>query len=115
MTKRNPVAVFFLTIFTLGIYGIYWWITTFNEARKFTGDNSIPSGGKVFGFLFIPFFNIVWGLMLIFSKVPYMVNKVEEKAGKPKTELAMFIVFGIIPVVNCFYMPYLQSRLNNCI
>lgn len=115
MKKRGLAAVFFLTLITLGIYGIYWWITTFDEARKYTGDNSIPAGWKVFVFCLIPFFNIVWGLMLIFSKVPNMVNKVEEKAGKPKTGLGLFIVFAIIPGVNWFYMVYIQSCLNKCL
>ncbi len=115
MTKRSLAAVFFLPILTFGIYGIYWWIVTFNEARKYTGDNSIPSGGKVFGFMLIPFFNFIWALLLLFSKVPTMVNKVEAKAKKPQTSAGILILLVLIPFVNVFYVTYVQSKLNKCI
>jgi hypothetical protein len=31
MSKRNPIAVLILSIITLGIYGIWWFVTTKGE------------------------------------------------------------------------------------
>jgi hypothetical protein len=54
MTKRSPIAVFFLSIFTFGIYIIVWRVMTKGEMNRL-GAN-IPSAWL----LIIPFVNIWW-------------------------------------------------------
>jgi hypothetical protein len=54
MTKRSPIAVFFLGIITLGIYGIVWHVKTKGEMNRL-GAN-IPSAWL----MIIPLVNIWW-------------------------------------------------------
>lgn len=54
--RRNPVAVLILSIITLGIYGIYWVVSTTNELRKNT--KSAPNPNMLWLFL-IPVVNII--------------------------------------------------------
>ena len=54
MTKRGPIAVFFLSIFTFGIYIIVWRVKTKGEMNRL-GAN-IPTAWL----LLIPFVNIWW-------------------------------------------------------
>jgi len=39
---RNPVLVIVFSIITLGIYGIYWLVSTTNELRKVTSSAPNP-------------------------------------------------------------------------
>ena len=54
MTKRSPIAVFFLSIFTFGIYIIVWRVKTKGEMNRL-GAN-IPTAWL----MIIPFVNIWW-------------------------------------------------------
>ena len=53
--KRNTFLVFLLGIFTLGIYPIYWTVSTINELRK--NNTSAPSPWLLLLF-WVPFFMI---------------------------------------------------------
>ena len=54
MTKRSPIAVFFLSILSLGIYAMVWYSKTGKELNS--------HGGRVPPFIlnFIPPFNMIW-------------------------------------------------------
>ncbi|HVV66866.1 MAG TPA: DUF4234 domain-containing protein [Candidatus Saccharimonadales bacterium] len=54
MKNRNPLAVFFLPIITLGIYGIVWFVKTKNEMNA-KGAN-IPTAWLII----VPFVSIWW-------------------------------------------------------
>jgi hypothetical protein len=54
MTKRDPIIVCLLTIFTCGIYHIYWLVQTKIEMKNLGAD--IPTAWL----LIIPFANIYW-------------------------------------------------------
>src|SRR5438067_446549 len=54
MTKRSAIAVFFLCIFTFGIYNIVWRVKTKGEMNRL-GSN-IPTAWL----LIIPFVNLWW-------------------------------------------------------
>jgi H+/Cl- antiporter ClcA len=55
---RNPVLVILFSIITLGIYGIYWLVSTTNELRRLT---SIAPDPLALFLLLIPVLNIfVW-------------------------------------------------------
>lgn len=54
MKNRNPLAVFFLSIITLGIYGIVWYVKTKNEMNA-RGAN-IPTAWL----LIVPIVSIWW-------------------------------------------------------
>src|ERR1700679_635094 len=54
MKHRHPLAVLILTIITLGIYGLYWFVTTKNAMKRLGAD--IPTAWLII----IPFVNIWW-------------------------------------------------------
>ncbi len=54
MTNRSPITVFFLCIFTLGIYYIVWLVKTKGEMVRLGAD--IPSCWLII----IPIVNIYW-------------------------------------------------------
>lgn len=57
--RRNPVLVIVFSIITLGIYAIYWLVSTTNELRRTT--SSAPNPWMILTFL-IPFLQIVFAL-----------------------------------------------------
>ena len=54
MTKRSPIAVFFLSIITFGIYIIVWRVKTKGEMCRFGAD--IPTSWC----MIIPLVNLWW-------------------------------------------------------
>lgn len=49
MIQRREIAIsIILTIFTCGIYGIFWFISLSDDIKKASGDESLPSGGIAF-------------------------------------------------------------------
>ncbi|MBR4359761.1 MAG: DUF4234 domain-containing protein [Clostridia bacterium] len=68
MTIKNrsiPVCVI-LSIVTLGIYGIYWFVVMTNESNALAPKNATASGGKAFLFTLITFgiYSIYWNYKL---------------------------------------------------
>lgn len=47
-TERNIGVSIILTIFTCGIYGIFWFISLTDEIRNASEDSNLPSGGMAF-------------------------------------------------------------------
>jgi hypothetical protein len=43
--EKNLVVCIILSLFTCGIYSIIWFITLTNDAKDYSGDQSLPSGG----------------------------------------------------------------------
>lgn len=85
MKQRSPIAVFFLSLITVGIYAIVWEVKTKNEMNKLGAE--IPTAWL----LIIPFANIYWTW-----KYSEGVEKVTQ--GKISGILAFILLFllGII-------------------
>lgn len=47
-TERSVATSIVLTIFTCGIYGIFWFISLTDDVRNASEDSSMPSGGIAF-------------------------------------------------------------------
>ena len=54
MQHRDPIMVILLSIITLGIYGLFWYVVTKNEMN--TKGAQIPTAWLII----IPFVNIWW-------------------------------------------------------
>lgn len=54
MQHRDPIMVILLSIITLGIYGLFWYVATKNEMN--TKGAQIPTAWLII----IPFVNIWW-------------------------------------------------------
>ena len=93
--KRNIVAVYLLSIITLGIYGIYWEVKTKDEINSLGGD--IPTAWLII----VPIASIYW----LYKYADSFSNKVK----KDKNGILWFIVFWLIAII----MPAIvQSELN---
>ncbi len=83
--ERNWFLVILLDLVTLGIYGLVYIYSVFEEAKRFaTAKNptvAVTSGGAAVGFMFIPFFDVVWAIMLNF-KYPGLVTKLNQVTGR---------------------------------
>jgi len=86
LTKRSPIAVFFLPFVTLGIYAWYWEIKTKGELNR-SGAEHIPTAW----IWLIPIVGSIWWLWK-YSK------GVEQVTGKYSAALTFVLLFllGII-------------------
>lgn len=95
MKNRSPIAVFFLTLITIGIYGIVWSVKTKNEMNRLGAE--IPTAWLII----VPFVNIWW---------LYKYSEGAEKitGGKISAILA-FILLWILGLIG---MAILQNEFN---
>ena len=90
---RNPVMVIVLTVITLGIYGIYWVVSTTNELRSLKADAPNPWALVLF---IIPLVNIIVALWYYWK----YSGAVEEISGFSAVLLfLLWIVFSPAAVV----------------
>lgn len=85
MKQRNPLAVFFLSIITLGIYGIVWYVKTKNEMNRLGAK--IPTAWLII----IPLVSIYW--MWKYSEGVGQVTKGEMSA--PIAFILLFLLGNI--------------------
>jgi len=115
---RNPAAAFFLSLITFGIYGLVWLYKIFDEARTYVKNRngvSVTPPGLIIGLMFIPIFNIVWGLMVGF-KAPGLVGKMRRADGVPAHLAGSSGSLGLllfIPVIGgILWITLTQSAIN---
>ena len=82
MTKRSPIAVFFLTFLTLGIYLIVWRVKTKGEMCRLGAD--IPTSWL----MIVPIANIYW--------LWKYAGGVEKITNKSMSQVVAFIVLFLI-------------------
>ena len=116
--RRNPCAPLFLPLITLGIYTLVWIYKLFNEARLYANKRNktkITSGGAAVGFLFIPVFNIVWGIMLSF-KIPGLVTRMRQADGVHADQRGSTGALGflmLIPIIGGILWVILTQKAIN--
>lgn len=96
MTKRSPVAVILLTLFTFGIYGLYWEVVTKGEMVKKGAD--IPTAWLII----IPIANLWWAYKYCMG-----VEKVTN--GKMSGVLALVLML----VLSIVGLGIIQDAFNN--
>lgn len=95
MQNRNPAAVFFLSLITLGIYAVVWSVKTKNEMNKLGSD--IPTAWL----LIIPIVSIYW---------EWRYSKGVEKVTNGKTSSALsFLLLFFLGIIG---MAILQNEFN---
>lgn len=95
MTQRSPIAVFFLPLITLGIYGLVWFVKTKDEMNSAGAE--IPTAWL----LIVPIANIYW-----IWKYCEGVGKVTRDDLSPIVALLLLVFLGSIG------MAVVQSSLN---
>src|SRR4051794_30605705 len=95
MKKRNPLAVLGLSIITLGIYAIVWYVKTKGEMNN--NGASIPTAWL----LIIPFVNIYW------------IWKYAEGVGVvSRGQFSNVVAFVLLLLVSIVGIPLIQAEFN---
>ncbi|MEI9914335.1 MAG: DUF4234 domain-containing protein [Candidatus Saccharibacteria bacterium] len=97
MKQRNPLAVFALSIVTLGIYDIYWLVVTKNELNQKTRQH-VPS----IWLLIAPSLVLIFGYILLIVSAVVSRNNVAygSNSGEGLTIFAsIFLILGWIAVL----------------
>ncbi len=98
MKQRNPIAVFFLTIITIGIYGIVWQVKTKLEMNRL-GAN-IPTAWLII----IPIVNIWW--LWKYSE------GVEHVTGGQTSGVLAFVLLFLLGLIG---MAIVQNEFNKVV
>ncbi len=85
MTKRSPIAVFFLSYLTLGIYIIVWRVKTKGEMCRFGAD--IPTSWC----MIIPLVNIWW----LWKYAGGVANVTKSAMSQAVAFILLFLLGGI--------------------
>lgn len=95
MKKRNPLAVFFLSLITFGIYSIVWYVKTKNEMNRLGAK--IPTAWLII----IPIISLYW------------MWKYSEGVGQvTKNEMSAPIAFILLFLLGSIGMAIIQLDFN---
>ena len=106
--KRDIVVAIILTMVTLGIYGIYWFVKLANDIKRLQPESTI-SGGKD---LLLTLLTLgIYGVYIMY-KYPKAIAKAQQENGKPVTDFAILSV--ILSVFGLCIIPWcmMQAELN---
>ena len=102
--RSIPVCVI-LSIVTLGIYGIYWFVKLTNDSNALAPNNTTTSGGKAFllSIVTLGIYNIYWNYKL--------GCKVDEMKGSDSNSGVLYLVLGLfgLGIINSCLA---QSEIN---
>lgn len=107
--ERNIGVCIILTIFTCGIYGIFWFVSLTDDARLVSGDERL-SGGKALLFTIVTcgIYSIYWAYLMGKALSTAQVNA-GKTANDNSTLYLILSIFGLSLVGYCL----MQSELNN--
>ncbi len=114
--QRSVFAPLLLPLVTFGIYTLVWFYKIYTEADYYCeGRVNVTSGGAVVGLMFVPFFNLVWMIMLAF-KTPGLITKMQIADGVPEDQLKHYGHYGwlgFIPLLGgILWVVLVQSAFN---
>ncbi len=102
--RSIPMCVI-LSIVTVGIYGIYWFIVMTNESNALAPKNATTSGGKAFLLTIVTLgiYSIYWNYKL--------GAKVDEMKGTESNTAILYLIIGLVgfSIINCCLA---QSEIN---
>lgn len=96
MTNRNPVTVLLLSLFTGGIYAIFWFIWTKDEMNRLGAD--IPTG---------------WLMIIPFANYYFYWKWCVGVERATKAEMSAPLAFLLIFVLGGLGGAFIQDKFNN--
>lgn len=109
--KRNVVLVVLFSLFTLGIYSIYWTASINNQVNKIIGDDNIHGGTVILlGFLTCGIYYFVW-----YYKIAARIQMIQEAKGIDTESKGLLYI-----ILKCFglgivCMVFVQLDINDLV
>lgn len=92
-----------MSLFTCGVYAIFWIYTNFEELKAYNGEGQGGTTGTLLCFIFIGWF-----------KICEEVEKMYQSDGRESPITSSDGILAIIPFVNWFvFIPKFQTALND--
>ena len=109
ITKRDIALAIILSIITCGIYGIYWFIVLTDDAKRVSGDESLPSGGVVFLLTLITcgIYGWYWAY-----KMGEIIKNVQEKNKVSVNDYGVLYLILQLVGLNIINYALMQNDLN---
>jgi GYF domain 2/Domain of unknown function (DUF4234) len=90
---RHPLAVYILSVLTLGLYYYYWVYKTIQECAAFTGRKDITARIDLALMLILP----PWAIYVSAFRLPEMIRAAQAQAKQPEAGALAVAPFFIIP------------------
>ena len=111
MKKRNIAICVILTIVTLGIYGIYWFVTITNDVNELANPEKKTSGGVSFLLTLITcnIYGIYWAY-----KMGGLLDKAQTDRGMPAQNRAVIYLILELVIAPVAWI-LMQNTINSMI
>lgn len=111
LCKRDIASCIILSIVTLGIYGIYWFVKMVDEVNRVSNDQTAFSGGVTWLLSFVTFGIYGWYWFYQAGKKMNYAKQVRNKPAESNVEFLYLLlaVFRLSIVAKCL----IQNDLNN--
>ena len=107
--EKNLVMNIILTIVTCGLYGIYWFITLTDDAKEFSKDEGMQSGGLavILTIVTCGIYGLYWAY-----KMGKMLEQAQKNYGLPSKDNS--ILYLVLELVGLGIVDYclMQNDLN---
>ena len=107
-TRREIAVCVILSVVTMGIYGLYWFVVMTDDMNRVTGDTTATSGGMALLFTIIScgIYGIYWAY-----KMGEKADMLKGQPGGSSPVLYLVLaIFGLQIVNYCL----IQDTLNKC-
>jgi F0F1-type ATP synthase assembly protein I len=113
---RSPAAIFPLIAVTGGVYYFVWIYKIHAELARRFSEYETTSPGLALGLSFVPVFNFIWFIMLIYG-VARRANRALQEQGLPSAVssggiLAMLIISQVLSVASLAFLPLIVLPLT---
>ena len=98
--NRNIVVCILLSIVTLGIYGIYWFIVMTDESNALAPKNKTTSGGKAF----------LLSLVTLGIYGIYWIYKLGNKVGEMSNGSDQGVLYVVLSLFGLAIIPYCMAQ-----
>ena len=107
--NRSVVSVILLSLFTCGIYPLYFFYTIQEEMRQECPEQNLASGATVILLSFVTcgIYTIYW-MYVTAKNLDYIVTR---DTGNPSDDAVLFTLIGVL-LASIAYNALIQNKIN---
>jgi hypothetical protein len=109
--KRSPASVLLLSIFTCGLYLLYWYYVIYRDLEALTG--STPTGNTYLLDLILVLITCgIWGVYVDY-KISLQIMELKKEMGMSTSDIAMpVILLDLFAYMSCWFTNYISSLIH---